>query len=193
MKSRFESYPTWSEHQSIEEPFPLMAVNYVLAPALHCLGLDKINLPCYQLSIKWLPLINYLLVLDSIGRPLVSGFAEGIQSDFGEYTECLGIISPKSEEREIRGQYCLMNAIMPFPPISSVSEADNMSEGRLYSGLLDHYGLGQLASVRAFVESLNLSNGTIYRMGICIPSQCSAHEFQHLLNACKCCRRHRLI
>ena len=126
-------------------------------------------------------------VLDSMGRPLVSGFAEGIQSDFGEYQQCLGIVSPNNEEREIRGKYCMMKAVMPFPPISSLSKVGDAPEGRIFSGLLEHYGLTQLATVRAFVEGLNLSNGTIYRMGICIPSQCSAHEFQHLLNACKCC------
>ena len=121
-----------------------------------------------------------------MGRPLASGFAEGVQSNFGEYSECLNIESPKKPDTPpIKGRYCLMNAIMPFPPMDSYNENEQVADKQFFSGLLEHYGLVKLSTIRAFIEGLNLSEGTIYRMGICIPSQCSALEFQHLLNACK--------
>ncbi|CAG2118575.1 unnamed protein product, partial [Medioppia subpectinata] len=64
-----------------------------------------------------------LKFIDSMGRPLTSGFAEGLQSNFGEYSECLAITSPKTSKNTavINGQYCLVKAIMPFPPIHSLN------------------------------------------------------------------------
>ncbi len=121
-----------------------------------------------------------------MGRPLTSGFAEGIQSNFGEFSECLSIESPTTEDKTtIKGQYCLMKAIMPFPSIASYTEEDSKVDKGLYSGLLDHYKLHKLSTVRAFIEALNLSNGTIFRMGVCIPSVCSAQEFENLMNKCE--------
>ncbi|CAG2171092.1 unnamed protein product, partial [Oppiella nova] len=51
-----------------------------------------------------------------------------------------------------------------------------------FTKLLDHYGLTQLATLRGFIETLNMANGTLWRNGICIPSVCSAQEFERLLN-----------
>src|ERR1700743_2772522 len=121
-----------------------------------------------------------------MGRPLTSGFAEGIQANFGEYRECLNINSPKTDNKPvINGQYCMVKAIMPFPPVQSLDMSTMGEDRQLYSGLLDHYGLTRLSTVRSFVEALNLSNGTLYRMGMCLPHVCSAQEWQHLLNTCE--------
>ena len=121
-----------------------------------------------------------------MGRPFTSGFIEGIQSNFGEYSECLDIVSPQSPGRtSIKGKYCLLKAVMPFPPIETFDENEPVDNQQFYSGMLNHYGLVKLSTIKAFIEALNLSNGTLYRLGVCIPSQCSPQEFQNLLNACE--------
>ncbi|XP_054155968.1 nose resistant to fluoxetine protein 6-like [Oppia nitens] len=135
-----------------------------------------------------------LKFIDSMGRPLVSGFAEGLQSNFGEYRECLSIASPTdSQKPPITGQYCLAKAILPYPTVDSLTTPsasqvvvnntiDGSIDTNLYTSLFTHYGLNRLATVRNFVETLNLANGTIFRLGICIPSQCTAREFESFLN-----------
>ena len=119
--------------------------------------------PCY--------LPCFIEVFDSYGSIKPSGLLEGVFADFGEYYECLNIESPIYEDiNSIKGKYCLMNVTLPIPPIDS-------STGQQFKN-----GLTAILSSDLFITSLNNFNGTFYRMGICIPSQCNAHEFEHLLN-----------
>ena len=75
----------------------------------------------------------------------------------------------------MKGQYCLMNIILPVPKFSS----DKKHKSLQVKNPIQELSYSQLGD--AF-SSLDKMNGTIYRMGICIPSQCSAHEIQQLLN-----------
>ncbi|CAG2100017.1 unnamed protein product, partial [Medioppia subpectinata] len=90
------------------------------------------------------------LVLDATGRPLESGFLEGVESNFGDYTECLDTESPQTPWlTPIRGQYCMLKVILPFPPMNS-SNIDRDKILPAFSMLLDYHGLHQLATQRVF-------------------------------------------
>ena len=89
---------------------------------------------------------------------------EGVLADFGEYYECLNIMSPKFEDiSTIKGKYCLMNITLPFPPIDSYTDQGPKN------------GLIHILNSPSTISSLNIFNGTVYRMGVCIPlsMQCS--------------------
>lgn len=116
-----------------------------------------------------------------MGNLWPSGFAEGLQSSFGEYYECLNIKSPSVQA--INGQYCLLKVILPLPPTDSYSEGEPiLEEFDFISSLTNSFNLHKLSSVKHMIERLNHSNGTLYNLGICIPSVCTAREFEDLLN-----------
>ena len=124
--------------------------------------------------------------MDSYGRLVPPGFLEGVLADFGDYSECLGNESPQMADNSIvKGQYCLMNVILPFPSISSYSEDQPIADFKEMKLFQKYYGLNSPSSIRSFISSMDSINGTIYQMGICIPSQCSAHEIQNMLNTRK--------
>lgn len=122
-------------------------------------------------------------VIDSMGRLPPPGFAEGVVADFGEYDECLDIKSPVNQENvsTIEGNYCLMKVILPFPPKGSQIEGDYANRELNLGSKLGNPNLGEI-TIEKIIEALNRVNGTIYRMGICIPSQCKAHEVENLIN-----------
>jgi hypothetical protein len=37
-------------------------------------------------------------------------------------------------------------------------------------------------TVKSIIDRLNLAEGAVYRLGICIPSVCSAHEIETMIN-----------
>jgi hypothetical protein len=37
-------------------------------------------------------------------------------------------------------------------------------------------------TVKRIISGLNLAEGAVYRLGICIPSDCSAHEIETMIN-----------
>jgi len=125
---------------------------------------------------------NYIdiIVLDSIGPP-TSGFAEGIQSSFGEYDECLDIKSPNFEDNTnvFKGKYCLLKLILPYPTKEDESFNQTIGPGSRYANEMN---LQRFMTVKALVERLKLWNGALFRFGICIPSVCSAHEIENMLN-----------
>jgi len=107
--------------------------------------------------------------------------AEGVQSSFGEYDECLNIESPKKKNNPIiRGKYCLLTLILPYPSIDSYKEGEPIVKQEF--SLKGGYNLPKLSTVRNMIEGLNLSNGTIYYFGICVPHVCTAHEIEDTIN-----------
>jgi len=122
----------------------------------------------------------HILVIDTIGIP-TSGFADGVQSSFGEYDECLNIKSQNSEDNNnvFTGQYCLLKLILPYPEKEDTSQNQTIELGSRYANEMN---LQKLFTVKALIERLNLWNGTVFRFGICIPSVCSAHEIENMLN-----------
>ena len=114
--------------------------------------------------------------MDSYGSIWPSGRVNGLYSDFGDYFECLSIESPKfKNDLSVNGKYCLLSLIVPFPKLSTLKiDESYITVQNLFIGSDD---------IISMIYSLNKNNGTSYQMGICIPSQCSAHEIEHLLNA----------
>ena len=95
-----------------------------------------------------------------------SGITEGVTHSMGEYDECLNIESDFNSQYDsvIKGQYCMANVVIPYP--------DTESSRHL------HIHIQQL------IDILNYNNGKVFKIGICIPSQCSAEEIQNTINQC---------
>jgi hypothetical protein len=111
-----------------------------------------------------------------------NGILEGVFSDFGNYDECLDTSSPESsEESLIEGQYCILKVILPFPKVNSYGKAvfDNEIVKSVKNFLKD---LEMLVAIGKMTTVLNYFNGIIYRLGLCIPSTCSAKEVENSIN-----------
>jgi hypothetical protein len=116
---------------------------------------------------------------------LPNGILEGVYSDFGNYDECLDTSSPESsEESLIEGQYCILKAILPFPKVNTYGKAvfDNEIIKSVKNFLKD---MEILVSIGKMTTVLNFLNGTLYRLGLCIPSTCSAKEVENSINQSK--------
>ena len=114
------------------------------------------------------------------------GFLEGVQADFGEFSECLSNESPKEPDTlTVRGKYCLMSLILPVPSLNSYNESEPMPDLNIFTSLPKYHGIFTLSSMKAFLSSINHFGDTIYRLGICIPSQCTGQEFQNVFNKSK--------
>jgi hypothetical protein len=119
-----------------------------------------------------------------MGDFLSSGLAEGVVSSFGEYYECLDIKSPKNEENKdiIAGQYCLMKIILPFPSEESYREGEPVIQNIIGTQYQKEINKQFSNYVKSAISGLNLIEGAVYRLGICIPSVCSAHEIETMIN-----------
>ncbi len=126
----------------------------------------------------------FVTVFDSFGRFPPPGFAEGIQSSFGDYDQCLEIKSPNfKDSKQFEGQYCLLKLILPFPTQESYKEGEPVhQEFELRSQSLRNFKLEKYISVKNFIETINRWNGTFYRFGICMPSVCSGREVENMVN-----------
>ncbi|XP_054166038.1 nose resistant to fluoxetine protein 6-like [Oppia nitens] len=123
-------------------------------------------------------------MLDAMGSFPPSGFAEGVLADFGEYDECLDVKSPVDDkETQIRGQYCMMKVILPYPKLDNISDDNNLDEEIKLNDKFKAYDIDlQKLTLRTIVETLNIVSGTIYRMGICIPNTCTSTEIEDVIN-----------
>jgi hypothetical protein len=114
-----------------------------------------------------------------------NGILEGVYSDFGNYDECLDTSSPESsEELLIEGQYCILKAILPFPKVNyyrkEVFDYEIVKSAKILFKDLEKY-----VAIGKMITGLNLLNGTLYRLGLCIPSTCSAKEVENSINQSK--------
>ena len=101
-------------------------------------------------------------VLDSYGSIWPPGKLNGLTTDFGEYSECLGIESPKLENYQtINGKYCLMKIIIPFPELSALNTDESHLENELISS-------SPIISTHSFSKRCHSSDGYMYT----IPMQC---------------------
>ena len=132
--------------------------------------------------------LNVILVLDSMGSFPPSGFAEGVLSDFGEYDECLSVKSPETEHKDtvISGRYCLMKIILPYPNKEDMMNDQILNEEikidpKFKANEIDL----QRLTLKTIVETLNIVSGTIYRMGVCMPSTCAPEEIEDIVNKSK--------
>jgi hypothetical protein len=116
---------------------------------------------------------------------LPNGILDGVYSDFGNYDECLDTSSPESsEESLIEGQYCILKAILPFPKVNSYGK-EAFDNEIIKSAKNLFKDLEKLIAIGKMITGLNLLNGTVYRLGLCIPSTCSAKEVENSVNQSK--------
>ena len=115
--------------------------------------------------------------MDSSGK-LPTGFLEGVLSSVGDYEECLNIASPKTKESKVNfaGQYCWARPVLPHPARNSFRPGDKLDNKLgLPNKLIDE-----------LVDVLYLTNGTLFNIGLCIPSTCNATEIELAINTSKC-------
>ena len=129
-----------------------------------------------------------VVVLDSFGSFPPSGFAEGVLSDFGEYDECLSVVSPETTDKQppIKGRYCLMKLILPYPQKEDMESDESLNEEIKLDPKYRAEEIDlQKLTLKTIVETLNIVSGTIYRMGVCMPSTCTPTEFEDIINKCE--------
>ena len=101
-----------------------------------------------------------------------SGLWTGVLTSFGEYDQCLSIVSPKRDDSEsdmIYGKYC-------FVRFSISEEIKNLA--------LQLFDQGEMHEKFKVLTAHNLFDDKFYAFnaGICIPSQCSAHDVQNVFD-----------
>ena len=122
-----------------------------------------------------------MLVIDTMGSPMPSGFINGVFSSFGEYDECLDIESPMDgSEAVITGKYCLLKPILPMPPMGSLKQNETIVKLNFTFDWMQNMNFDKYVNV--ILEASNLFNRTFYRMGICMPSTCNSQEVENAIN-----------
>lgn len=123
-------------------------------------------------------------MIDSIGSFPPKGYFEGTFSDFGEYDECLSVESPPDRDSPpILGKYCVSKVILPYPSIDLFTYKQSGKQlDDLFGFKYEEFaGLGKTTE-KQLVEALNMINGSIFQLGLCIPAVCSPQEIQTMLN-----------
>ena len=121
-------------------------------------------------------------VLDSYGNFPPAGLMEGTFADYGEYDQCLNARTPTIKRPIIRGQYCLAKIILPFAHKNNFVEPQLDRRDLSFVIPVTEDFDTRLVTVRNMIGALNSVNGTIFRLGLCLPSVCSAQEVQHMVN-----------
>ena len=130
--------------------------------------------------------------LDVRGRFPESGSLSGRLASFGEWDECMELDSPQSSSTGliVKGQYCMLEVKVPFPPESEADLKQLVDERHpAYQFAQKYFRTFRLHRVNTpakMVEALRLLNGTIFRAGLCIPALCKAHEVEAVITNRKC-------
>jgi hypothetical protein len=78
-----------------------------------------------------------------------------------------------------------MKIILPFPSEESYREGEPVIQNTIDNKYTKETNLETFNTVKSKINDLNLVEGAIYQLGICIPSVCSAHEIETLINRSK--------
>lgn len=122
-----------------------------------------------------------------MGRILQTGSGDGKHSSFGEYDECLDLESPDDKGLIVKGQYCLVKVVLPYPTMDSF-DADqpyhpSFDDPKMTTFTGEKYFNGMNATtITKFVENLNLYQGASYRLGLCTPHHCKRREIEEFFN-----------
>ncbi|KAI7685874.1 hypothetical protein SSS_06002 [Sarcoptes scabiei] len=126
--------------------------------------------------------------LDVRGRFPESGTLHGKFSSFGEWEECLNLESPQSSATGliVKSQYCMLEVKVPFPDVRNLEELKSVvsKDHPWFQGVrkfLRNYRLHNLFTPYKMIELLQMTNGTVYRAGLCVPKLCKVHEIENLL------------
>jgi len=74
----------------------------------------------------------------------------------------------------------LTKLILPYPSIDSYKEGEPVDNQEFDLGIIEN--LSKFSTVRAMIDVVKILNGTIYRLGICVPHICTAHEVEDIIN-----------
>ncbi|KPM07480.1 hypothetical protein QR98_0059740 [Sarcoptes scabiei] len=117
-----------------------------------------------------------------------SGTLHGKFSSFGEWEECLNLESPQSSATGliVKSQYCMLEVKVPFPDVRNLEELKSVvsKDHPWFQGVrkfLRNYRLHNLFTPYKMIELLQMTNGTVYRAGLCVPKLCKVHEIENLL------------
>ncbi|CAG2168622.1 unnamed protein product [Oppiella nova] len=107
-------------------------------------------------------------VMDTMGRFFESGTADGKHSSFGEYDECLELESPEDKGLVVKGQYCLVKVILPYPSVNSYKKGDPYDPTFDEEGItpFKYFNGGNFTSIIRMIENLNMYRGSTYRLEI---------------------------
>jgi hypothetical protein len=75
-----------------------------------------------------------------------------------------------------------MKIILPFPSKESYREGEPVIQNTIATRYAKDMNLEIFNTVKNIIDRLNLAEGAVYRLGICIPSVCSAHEIETMIN-----------
>ncbi|XP_064459111.1 uncharacterized protein LOC135369453 [Ornithodoros turicata] len=114
-----------------------------------------------------------LKMIDAMGKP-PAGALEGALSGMGSYDECLGIVAPNNDgEEDFRGQYCSLYTKLPSNPLIDKLAPKFIESNPLFRQFIKN--ASNLAGLQDDPFVLGM------RLGICIPSTCTAKEVHHLV------------
>lgn len=130
-----------------------------------------------------------------------TGLLDGVMSTFGVFEECLSIESPNVKWNSIRGQYCMSKVHLSLldpsypaegdhrPPKKNPEELDFASLSMYQKKKVLFAKFGQdfdpINNKLKLLQMINMFNGSDYRIGLCLPSTCSAAELERAINKCK--------
>jgi predicted nucleic acid binding AN1-type Zn finger protein len=75
-----------------------------------------------------------------------------------------------------------MKIILPFPSKKSYREGEPVIQNTIATSYAKDMNLEIFNTIKSIIDRLNVAKGAIYRLGICIPSVCSAHEIETMIN-----------
>lgn len=113
------------------------------------------------------------LVVDSWARFPFSGLLDGTNSDYGEYDQCLAI-SHREDDLTIDGMHCMALLSLPLP-----AEPKKLS---FHNPIIQLNWTEPMDSLfQRLVQNVNLFYITKgFRLGVCLPNTCSAHDLQSI-------------
>ena len=129
-------------------------------------------------------------VLDASGNLRDFATMTGRMWSYGDYRECLSLKSPMLKENfVIHGQYCTLEIQVPLPkmfdPFSVRESSIKHPFLKQVQRFLRAYDAESLINTNKLHHLLHLFNGTIYRMGICLPELCEPEEVERIVANCK--------
>ncbi|XP_046909814.2 uncharacterized protein LOC124491224 isoform X3 [Dermatophagoides farinae] len=126
--------------------------------------------------------------LDVRGRFPESGTLHGKFSSFGEWDECFELESPQSSSTglTVKSQYCMLEVKIPYPVVNNLEELKQVVDVNhpwfmKMKKYLRNFRLHNLFTPYKLIELLQMTNGTIYRAGLCIPHLCKQYEIENLI------------
>ena len=131
--------------------------------------------------------IYFLKVIDATGK-IPSGLSNGVLTSFGDYDQCLNVVSPEHvgpSMEPIRGKYCL---VRPYIAIRALEQLENITgfsflNNKTNSILMKDWKKNMnLIKVLATFNVRSNDKFYLFHHGVCISSKCSITDLQNIIN-----------